>query len=121
MNYIHFDLSWQLHNTVPDTNMDNEKTQTAEGRVEDSRDLADLATREDHELTRWQCIKSNPWAFAWAAFGAWQILLVSYENQAAGLVVGIPKFREDFGYYQAGGWVLPPAWQGAHSGGPVAS
>ncbi|KAF6803338.1 MFS hexose transporter [Colletotrichum sojae] len=101
--------------------MDHEKTtepfyhEGTEGRRRDD----DAAVAEDPNIGKWAAIRQNPRAFAWAVFAAWQILLVSYENQAAGLVVGIPRFRQDFGSYRNGGWVLPPAWQGAHSGGPI--
>ncbi|KAF6812003.1 maltose high-affinity maltose transporter (alpha-glucoside transporter) [Colletotrichum plurivorum] len=87
----------------------------------DQRRGDDAEVSEDPNIGKWAAIRQNPRAFAWAVSAAWQILLVSYENQAAGLVVGIPRFRQDFGSYRNGGWVLPPAWQGAHSGGPVAS
>lgn len=87
----------------------------------DSHGMADAVIKDERELSRWQTICNNPWAFVWAAYGALQILLVSYENQAAGLVVGIPRFRQDFGCKKGDSYVLPPMWQGAHSGGPVAS
>lgn len=49
------------------------------------------------------------------------LILNSFENQAGGSVLGIPQFREDFGYAYNGGYVLPVEWQSAFSGGPVAS
>jgi SP family general alpha glucoside:H+ symporter-like MFS transporter len=83
--------------------------------------VAHLANQEDHEQTRMQAIKQNPWAFAWCMFAVWLTLLVSFENQASGIVIGIPQFRKDFGYLADGNYVLPAKWQAAFSGGPVAS
>lgn len=76
---------------------------------------------EERSLSKIQCIKRHPAAFFWAIFAAFQVLLVSYENQAAGMAVGIPRFREDFGSEYNGNYVLDPAWQGAFSAGPVGS
>jgi hypothetical protein len=82
---------------------------------------AHLANQEDHEQTRMQAIKQNPWAFAWCMFAVWLTLLVSFENQASGIVIGIPQFRKDFGHLADGNYVLSAQWQAAFSGGPVAS
>jgi len=82
---------------------------------------AHLANQEDHEQTRMQAIRQNPWAFAWCMFAVWLTMLVSFENQASGIVIGIPQFRKDFGYFADGSYVLPAQWQAAFSGGPVAS
>lgn len=56
----------------------------------------------------------------------WVVLLVSFENQAAGNVIGIPEFRKDFGYKFTGpdgevSYVLDAKWQSAFQGAPVAS
>jgi MFS transporter, SP family, general alpha glucoside:H+ symporter len=83
--------------------------------------VAHLANQEDHEQTRTQAIRKNPWAFAWCMFAVWLTLLVSFENQASGIVIGIPQFRKDFGYFADGNYVLSAKWQAAFSGGPVAS
>jgi len=82
---------------------------------------AHLANQEDHEQTRMQAIKQNPWAFAWCMYAVWLTLLVSFENQASGIVIGIPQFRKDFGYLVDGNYALSAKWQAAFSGGPVAS
>jgi MFS transporter, SP family, general alpha glucoside:H+ symporter len=83
--------------------------------------LAHLANQEDHDQNKWRAIKRNPWAFAWCLYGVWTILLVSYENQASGNILGIPEFRKDFGSFYGGSWVLSAKWQSAFSGAPVAS
>ena len=87
----------------------------------DSDNEAHLANQEDHEIGKLACIKSNPWAFAWCLFAVWTTLLVSFENQASGIVIGIPQFRKDFGNYFEGNYVVPANWQSAFSGGPVAA
>lgn len=104
--------------------MDNEKrtaTSTYEESARNEDEQANIATQQDHDMGKLAAIRRNPWAFFWASFGAWQILLIAYENSAAGLVTGIPQFRQDFGFFYNGQWVLPAAWQAAHSGGPIAS
>ncbi|KAH9215428.1 hypothetical protein DL95DRAFT_461259 [Leptodontidium sp. 2 PMI_412] len=72
-------------------------------------------------MTKLQAIKQNSWAFAWCMFAIWLTLLVSFENQASGIVIRIPQFRKDFGYLANGSYVLPAKQQAAFSGGPVAS
>jgi MFS transporter, SP family, general alpha glucoside:H+ symporter len=83
--------------------------------------IGHLTNQEDHDTTRWEAIKSNPWAFGWCLFAVWTTLLVSFENQASGIVIGIPQFRKDFGTYYEGNYVLPAKWQSAFSGAPVAA
>lgn len=79
---------------------------------------------EDHDATVWQTIRQNPWACAWCIYACWTIVLVAFETQASGAVVGIPQFRKDFGFeFPAGSgkYVLPAEWQSAFSGAPSAS
>ena len=83
--------------------------------------LGHLANQEDHETGKLQAIKRNPWAFAWCLYAVWTVLLVSFENQASGNILGIPEFRKDFGAYYNGNYVLSAKWQSAFSGAPVAS
>jgi len=93
----------------------------AEEHEQVTEQLGLIANEEDHNQSRIQAIKQNPWPFAWCMFAVWTTLLVSYENQASGNVLGIPQFRKDFGYEYEGGYVLSPNWQSAFSGGPVAT
>lgn len=83
--------------------------------------LGHLANQEDHELRKWESFKRFPWACFWCIYAVWCVLLVSFENQASGNVLGIPEFRKDFGYYYDGNYVLSAAWQSAFSGAPIAS
>jgi hypothetical protein len=83
--------------------------------------LGHLANAEDHDSNKWQAIRCNPWAFAWCLYAVWTILLVSFENQASGNILGIPQFREDFGSFYKNNWVLSAKWQSAFSGAPIAS
>lgn len=93
-------------------------TQNEEGS---HAEIGHLANQEDHEISRMQAIRSNPRAFAWCLFAVWTTLLVSFEMQASGIVIGIPQFRKDFGTYYNGNYVLPARWQSAFSGAPVAA
>ncbi|KAL3421068.1 MFS hexose transporter [Phlyctema vagabunda] len=83
--------------------------------------LASIANQEEHEQTKWQAIRQNPYAFGWCMFAVWTVLLVSFENQASGNILSIPQFRKDFGSYYEGDYVLSAKWQSAFSGAPVSS
>lgn len=83
--------------------------------------LANIANQEDHAKTKWEAIKTQPWAFVWCLFAVWTVLLVSFENQAGGIVVSIPQFRKDFGSYFGGDYVLDTTWQAVFNGAPIAS
>ncbi|KAI1848052.1 hypothetical protein JX266_006165 [Neoarthrinium moseri] len=89
--------------------------------VETQTDLANLANLEEHEVGKWASLKKYPLACFWCMYAVWCVLLVSFENQAAGSVISIPEFRKDFGYNYQGEWTLPASWQSAFSGAPVAS
>lgn len=94
---------------------------THEEQSDQKQQLANLANAEDHQQGKWQSIRRNPRAFFWCMYAVWTVLLVSFENQASGNILGIPEFRKDFGSYFDGNWVLSTKWQSAFSGAPVAS
>lgn len=107
----------------PEKNNITEKNDLTFSQQEDTSEtteVAHLANQEDHEDGKWQAIRRNPYAFAWCMFAVWITLLVSYENQAAGTVLGIPQFRKDFGHYFEGNYVIDAKWQSAFSGTPTA-
>lgn len=83
-------------------------------------EMGHLANAQDAALGRWSAIKKYPMAFAWSMFAVWLVLLVSFENQASGTVLGIPEFRKDFGEYFDGDYVINDVWQGAITGAPTA-
>ncbi|OAL45946.1 general substrate transporter [Pyrenochaeta sp. DS3sAY3a] len=88
--------------------------------------LGHLANQEDHEIGKLASFRKYPWAVAWSIYMVWVVLLVSFENQAAGNVIGIPQFRKDFGheFTAADGtvsYVIEANWQSAFQGAPVAS
>lgn len=85
------------------------------------QDLAAIANKEEHETSKWQAIKKQPWAFVWCLYAVWTVLLVSFENQASGSILSIPEFRKDFGSFYNGNYVLDSKWQAAFNGAPVAS
>ncbi|KAK0758316.1 hypothetical protein N5P37_008713 [Trichoderma harzianum] len=82
--------------------------------------LAHITDQEDHETGIYQSLIRNPWASAWCIYGLWTVILLSFDVQASGSVVGIPRFRQDFGYLFEGDYVLPAQWQSAFNGAPVA-
>lgn len=88
--------------------------------------LGHLANQEDHEVGKLASFRKYPWACLWSVYAVWVVLLVSFENQAAGVVIGIPQFRQDFGnpFTAADGtvsYVIDAQWQAAFQGAPVAS
>lgn len=84
-------------------------------------DLAHLANQEEHELGKLASIKKYPLACFWSIYAVWCMLLVSFENQASGNIIGVPEFRKDFGYEYNGDYVLYATWQSVFQGAPVAS
>jgi hypothetical protein len=88
--------------------------------------LGHLANQEDHEVGKLASFRKYPWSCAWSIYMVWVVLLVSFENQAAGNVIGIPEFRKDFGnqFIAEDGtvsYVIDARWQSAFQGAPVAS
>jgi hypothetical protein len=88
--------------------------------------LGYLANEEDHEVGKLASFRKYPWACAWSIYMVWVVLLVSFENQAAGNVIGIPEFRKDFGHQFTSedgsvSYVVDAQWQSAFQGAPVAS
>uniref|UniRef100_A0A8H7K4R9 Major facilitator superfamily (MFS) profile domain-containing protein n=1 Tax=Bionectria ochroleuca TaxID=29856 RepID=A0A8H7K4R9_BIOOC len=60
-------------------------------------ELANIANQEEHDLGKLESIKKYPLAFLWSLYAVWCVLLVSFENQASGNIIGVPEFRKDFG------------------------
>jgi hypothetical protein len=89
-------------------------------------ELGHLANQEDYEVGKLASFRKYPWACAWSIYMVWVVLLVSFENQAAGNVIGIPEFRKDFGHRFTAedgsvSYVVDAQWQSAFQGAPVAS
>jgi MFS transporter, SP family, general alpha glucoside:H+ symporter len=99
----------------------SEKPKTAHVEEEAIAELAYIANHDEHVHGKWQSIKKYPLAFFWSLYAVWCVLLVSFENQAAGNIIGIPEFRKDFGHAYEGSYVIPASWQSAFQGAPVAS
>lgn len=99
---------------------------TVDATAAETSQLGHLANQEDHEVGKLASFRKYPWACAWSIYAVWVVLLVSFENQASGNVIGIPEFRKDFGNKigegdSAENYVLDAKWQSAFSGAPVAS
>jgi MFS transporter, SP family, general alpha glucoside:H+ symporter len=84
-------------------------------------ELNDIANSEEHELGFFATIRKRPKLFAWCLWAVFTCLNVSFENQAAGIVLSIPEFRKDFGHYYEGDYELYTNWQSAFYGGPLAA
>lgn len=104
--------------------MDTEKNNAAhvEGAVDDGdQHLDSLANQEEHETRKLAAFRQYPLACAWCFYSVFVILLSSFENQAAGIILGIPEFRKDFGVLYNDEYVIEAEWQAAFTGAPVAS
>lgn len=86
-------------------------------RSQDSSDVSDAPKNE----TYLQAIRAHPRAFMWCMYIVWVMLSSNYINTAGGSVLGIPRFRKDFGSPYKGDYVLPAAWQSAYFGAPSAA
>lgn len=80
-----------------------------------------LGNEEEHQETAMEALRKYPWTIVWMCYGIYLILACAFDNSAAGSVVGLPRFRQDFGYAFAGDYVIPANWQSAWSGAPNAA
>ena len=83
--------------------------------------LASLGNQEEHDTGKLAAFRKHPWACTWCFYSVLVVLLSAFENQASGLILGIPEFRKDFGVYFNGEYVITAEWQGAFNSAPVAS
>jgi SP family general alpha glucoside:H+ symporter-like MFS transporter len=115
-----FTMSSKPHNVEVNENI-SDPMSTAQ-----TSELGHLANQEDHEVGKLASFRKYPFACAWSLYMVWVVLLVSFENQASGNIIGIPEFRKDFGHEftaQDGStsYVVDANWQSAFQGAPVAS
>ena len=99
-----------------------EESKTKSQHLEQLDEIAGhAANQDDHDISAIQAARKNPLTVLWCSYAIWLLVLNSFENQAGGTALGIPQFRKDFGHKYGDEYVLPANWQGAFSGGPVAS
>jgi len=79
------------------------------------------ANQIEHEETALGALRGHPWANLWIVYAIWVLVACSFDSNASSSILGIPKFREDFGSPYGGTFVLPAKWQSAYSGGPAAA
>ncbi|KAH8649798.1 general substrate transporter [Xylariales sp. PMI_506] len=100
------------------TNLDNATESWAEN-IDD--ELGQAANQEEHQTGVLQTIRNQPKLVGWCFYAILCCLLISFENQAASMVLTVPEFRKDFGYLYEGSYVLETAWQSAFYGAPIGS
>lgn len=83
--------------------------------------LAQVADQEEHDLGIMASFREYPWACVWCVYATWCIILLSFDSQASGSIIGIPQFRKDFGEPFGDDYVLPAYWQSIFNAAPVAS
>uniref|UniRef100_A0A060TJ03 ARAD1D51040p n=1 Tax=Blastobotrys adeninivorans TaxID=409370 RepID=A0A060TJ03_BLAAD len=103
--------------------MDKETSSHHELEISKEQDVHDVHATQaaEGDLTRWQAIRMYPKACLWILGIVWILCLCGFDNQAGGIVVGIPQFRQDFGYEYNGEYVLSTMWQSAFNGVPIAA
>ena len=62
--------------------------------VESVEQSGRLANQEEHQQTPVKAVRENPWVMLWCLYAIWMLVLNSFENQAGGAVLGIPRFRQ---------------------------
>lgn len=78
-------------------------------------------TRIEAPETIKQALTRHPWTIVWLVYGIWMVACNSFDSSAGSTVLGIPKFRQDYGFMYNSNYVLPAKWQSAYSGGPAAA
>ncbi|KAL5331295.1 hypothetical protein ACEPPN_000825 [Leptodophora sp. 'Broadleaf-Isolate-01'] len=103
------------------------ETKNTTEHVEGANDLTESLTvarqedAADHKISKLDAFKKDKRAVLWCLFIVWTSLLVSFESNASGNVIGIPQFRQDFGSFFNGDFVLDAKWQSAFTAAPTAS
>ncbi|KAL2793654.1 general substrate transporter [Aspergillus keveii] len=83
-------------------------------------DVGYLVNQELHEETVRQGFTRYPKRTFWIIYAVWVLVISGFDSTASSAVIGIPRFRMDYGSEFAGNYVLPAQWQAAFSGGPPA-
>ncbi|KAL3482758.1 hypothetical protein BJX62DRAFT_245564 [Aspergillus germanicus] len=83
-------------------------------------DIGYLVNQELHEETVRQAFTRYPKRNFWIIYAVWVLVISGFDSTASSAVIGIPRFRRDYGSEHAGSYVLPAQWQAAFSGGPAA-
>ncbi|KAG7140653.1 Maltose permease MAL31 like protein [Verticillium longisporum] len=97
----------------------NDPDMVADDEVTDQ--LARLANQDEHDIGKRESFRRFPKSYLWCLYAVFLVLLGSFENQAAGVILGIPKFREDFGHQFNDEHVIDASWQAAFNGAPIAT
>nr|QFR37048.1 MFS transporter [Cyberlindnera americana] len=84
-------------------------------------EIAHAQQKVEHSLSRFQAAKLYKRVSFYIFVAIWTNVLWGYENQAGGMVLSIPRFREDFGYEYEGEYVLEAKWQSAITAAPTAA
>ncbi|EXJ80931.1 hypothetical protein A1O3_07219 [Capronia epimyces CBS 606.96] len=81
----------------------------------------DIRKDESQTQSYAQAVRDHPPAFLWCMYIVWVMLSSNYTNTAGSSVLGIPRFRKDFGHPYQGGYVLAAKWQSAYYGASSAA
>ncbi|KAH8655853.1 putative sugar transporter [Xylariales sp. PMI_506] len=82
-----------------------------------SNDHDPAATYDD--TPRWEIAKKNPLALFSCFYMLYTCIMYGYDGLASGVVLSLNQFREDYGYYYEGLWIIPAQWQVAFTAGSL--
>ncbi len=75
----------------------------------------------EHHDTILATVRRRPKALLWCGCAIWILVVSAYTNTAGNSILGIPRFRQDFGHLVDGDYVLRANWQAAFYGGGFAT
>ncbi|CAK7205136.1 hypothetical protein SEUCBS139899_007901 [Sporothrix eucalyptigena] len=81
---------------------------------EPANDMSTLAKIfDDREVAQgWaSAFWNNPKAIAWSCYMLFTVVSWGYDGLCSGIVISLPQFREDYGTYYEGEYVIPAKWQ----------
>ncbi|EXJ87938.1 hypothetical protein A1O1_04865 [Capronia coronata CBS 617.96] len=90
-----------------------------ETESDDERRRVSSDIRKDETYA--EAVRKYPRPFLWCMYIVWVMLSSNYINTAGSSVLGIPRFRKDFGRPYQGDYVLPAQWQAAYFGASSAA
>ena len=80
-----------------------------------------VSLQEKNQETVLATIRRRPKAVFWSCCAIWILVVSAYTNTAGNSILGIPRFRQDFGHLVDGDFVLHANWQAAFYGGGFAA
>ena len=65
----------------------------------------------DDKIPVLQAARQNLVALGWCSYMIFTCIMYGYDGMASSIVLTLPKFRQDYGYFWEGQYVVSAAWQ----------